>query len=120
MAEEGYIGHRPDPVPSEHYSVAGVLAGKLPPRQPGERAGDGLRAARTVGAAATEQPAAPAAEPAEPEVQEEVDGPPPKAGKGSSTDAWANYAERHGVQVELDAGREDIIAACEQAGVPTE
>lgn len=48
------------------------------------------------------------------------DGPPPKAGRGSGTEAWATYATANDVIVEDDAGRDDIIAACEAAGVPTE
>jgi hypothetical protein len=48
------------------------------------------------------------------------DGPPPKAGKGSSADAWVAYAQDNGVDVDADAKRDDIIAALEAAGVPTE
>lgn len=46
--------------------------------------------------------------------------PPPKSGRGSSVEAWAAYADAHDVTVDDDAKREDIIAACEAAGVPTE
>lgn len=46
--------------------------------------------------------------------------PPPKAGRGSSLEAWSAYAEAQGVNIDDDAKREDIIAACEAAGVPTE
>lgn len=47
-------------------------------------------------------------------------GPPPKAGRGSSAEAWAAYAATHDVAVAPDASRDDIVAACEAAGVPTE
>ena len=39
--------------------------------------------------------------------------PPPKAGPGSSRDAWADYAASVGVTVDDDATRDDIIAAIE-------
>jgi hypothetical protein len=42
---------------------------------------------------------------------------PPRAGKGSSRDAWALFATNHGVQVEDDDTRDDIIAALADAGV---
>lgn len=51
------------------------------------------------------------------ESKDPSDGPPPHAGKGSGTKAWAAYAEENGVSVEEDASRDDIIAACEEAGV---
>lgn len=44
------------------------------------------------------------------------DGQPPRSGKGSSTDVWAEYAAQQGVDVPDDASREDIIAACDAAG----
>jgi hypothetical protein len=45
------------------------------------------------------------------------DGVPPRAGAGSGKDAWRDYAAANGVQVADDATRDDIIAACEAAGV---
>lgn len=56
------------------------------------------------------------------EVSDEVspEGPPPKAGKGSSREAWAEYADANDVGYGPDDGRDDIIAAVEAAGVPTE
>lgn len=47
-------------------------------------------------------------------------GPPPQKGRGSSQPAWLDYARAHGVQVDDDAKREDIIAACAAADVPVE
>lgn len=47
-------------------------------------------------------------------------GPPAKAGPGSARGKWLDYARSRGVQVDDDASREDIIGACESAGVPTE
>lgn len=49
-----------------------------------------------------------------------VPAPPPKAGLGSGTQAWAAYAERLGVDVHDDASREDIQAALVAAGHPVE
>lgn len=42
---------------------------------------------------------------------------PPRSGRGSGIEAWRRYAERHGVDAGPDMSREDIIAACERAGV---
>lgn len=49
-----------------------------------------------------------------------TDGPPPKAGRGSSEDAWRSYAAANDVDVSGAEGRDDIVAACEAAGVPVE
>ncbi|MGW5556860.1 hypothetical protein ACWER9_06510 [Micromonospora sp. NPDC003944] len=48
------------------------------------------------------------------------DGPPPKGGAGSGAPTWREYAAKKGVDVAEDASREDVIAALEAAGVPTE
>lgn len=45
------------------------------------------------------------------------DGPPPQGGAGASRAKWAAYAEANNVAVQEDWKREDIIAACEVAGV---
>ncbi|WP_227979979.1 hypothetical protein [Nocardia spumae] len=45
------------------------------------------------------------------------DGPPPQGGAGASRAKWAAYAEANNVVVQEDWKREDIIAACEAAGV---
>ncbi|WP_053065479.1 hypothetical protein [Micromonospora sp. RV43] len=42
---------------------------------------------------------------------------PRRSGRGSGVDAWAAFAATQGVEVEADASRDEIIAACEQAGV---
>jgi hypothetical protein len=55
----------------------------------------------------------------EPE-ESKTDGPPAKAGKGSSKEAWVAYAEASGVAVPDGASREEIVAALDDAGVPTE
>lgn len=114
----GYVGTTPD---DNDYTVAGVLAGKPPVRQPHHRAGY-----ETAPEPFEPQPMPRPAErrplqARQPENKPPADaGPPPKTGKGSSADAWALYAEQRGVKVELDAKRDDIVAACEKAGVPTE
>lgn len=46
--------------------------------------------------------------------------PPPKSGAGSGRDAWAAYAEQRGVTVADGSSRDDIVAALDQAGQPTE
>ncbi|GAA1714498.1 hypothetical protein [Brachybacterium phenoliresistens] len=51
---------------------------------------------------------------------EERPTPPPKAGKGSGPEAWRAYAEKVDVEVPADASREDVIAAVDAAGKPTE
>jgi hypothetical protein len=56
-------------------------------------------------------------EPAPPANPEPLPAPPPRAGRGSSEQAWRGYAELVGVTVPDGAGRDDIIAACEAAGV---
>jgi len=49
----------------------------------------------------------------------ELPKPPPRSGSGSGRDAWAAYATEHGVDVTEDLKtRDDIIAACELAGIP--
>lgn len=45
---------------------------------------------------------------------------PPRGGAGSGAEAWRAYAAAKGVEVAADAGRDDVIAALEEAGVPTE
>lgn len=70
---------------------------------------------------ADEQPEdAPAPEPATVEVAAggeggTPDGAPSKSGVGSSRQAWADYAESKGIEVDPDWKREDIIAAVEKA-----
>jgi len=51
---------------------------------------------------------------------EEQPTPPPKTGKGSGPEAWRAYAEKVDVEVPADASREDVIAAVDAAGKPTE
>lgn len=42
---------------------------------------------------------------------------PSRSGKGSGLEAWRSFAESKGVGVDSTMSRDDIIAACEQAGV---
>lgn len=42
---------------------------------------------------------------------------PPRSGRGSGIEAWRQFAEQRDVEVPAEASREDIIAACEAAGV---
>ncbi|MEV0357110.1 hypothetical protein AB0H71_13715 [Nocardia sp. NPDC050697] len=63
-----------------------------------------------------------APEPTPAVVSDSGDGPPPQGGAGASRQRWADYATpllaAKGVEVQEDWKREDIIAACEKAGVP--
>lgn len=47
------------------------------------------------------------------------EGPPRRSGPGSGREAWAAYAREHGVLVNADDGRDSIIAALDEAGIPT-
>jgi len=51
-------------------------------------------------------------------VESDVE-PPARAGRGASAKAWRAYADVVGVVVADDASREDVIAACVSADVPT-
>ncbi|MEW1867040.1 hypothetical protein AB0420_02380 [Streptomyces caelestis] len=42
---------------------------------------------------------------------------PPRSGRGSGVEAWRQFAEQNDLDVPADAGREDIIAAAEDAGL---
>lgn len=63
-----------------------------------------------------DKPSAPAAAERKSDAQ---DAPPPRAGAGSSRAAWAKYATSHGVHVDADDNRDDIMDACTEAGLPT-
>lgn len=45
---------------------------------------------------------------------------PPKAGAGSSSEAWHGFAEAQQVPVDPKAPRAEIIAAVKDAGIPTD
>jgi hypothetical protein len=55
-----------------------------------------------------------------PAASVDPDGPPPKSGRGSGVKAWADYAKASDVDVDEAATKEQIIAALDAAGVPTE
>ncbi|MCU8589927.1 MULTISPECIES: hypothetical protein [unclassified Streptomyces] len=42
---------------------------------------------------------------------------PPRSGRGSGVEAWLAFAEAYGVGTDSDMSRDDVIAACEAAGV---
>ncbi|WP_405911362.1 hypothetical protein OG529_04390 [Streptomyces longwoodensis] len=42
---------------------------------------------------------------------------PPRSGRGSGIEAWRAFAEEHGVGIDEGMTRDDVIAACEAAGV---
>jgi hypothetical protein len=42
---------------------------------------------------------------------------PSRSGRGSGLEAWRVFAESRGVATDSDMSRDDIIAACERAGV---
>lgn len=64
--------------------------------------------------------AEPSAAPAGPDGDERQDGPPPKSGPGSGAPRWRDYAASRQVEVPADASREAVIAALDEAQVPTE
>lgn len=49
-----------------------------------------------------------------------VEGPPPRAGKGSGEQAWRDYAEKQGLDVSDVEGRDNIIAALEDEDIAVE
>jgi len=53
-----------------------------------------------------------------PAVAKSSDEPPPQGGPGASRKVWADWAARHNVDIEDAWKRDDIIEACEKAGVP--
>lgn len=58
----------------------------------------------------------PAQEPA-PAGEQPLPPPPPRRGRGSGLDAWQTFARAAGVPVADDVSRDEIIAACVDAGV---
>lgn len=60
-----------------------------------------------------------AAEAAERAAEQESaeSGEPPRSGKGSGRDAWVAFAADHGVHVDDEDSRDDIIAGLVSAGV---
>jgi len=54
--------------------------------------------------------------PADKAEEDEVEAPP-RSGKGSGITAWRAFADAKGVSYSEDAERDEIIQACEQAGV---
>ncbi|HTF53588.1 MAG TPA: hypothetical protein VK735_39600 [Pseudonocardia sp.] len=46
--------------------------------------------------------------------------PPPKYGKGSTAEAWFDYATANGIEVSQEMTRKDVIDALDEAGIPTE
>jgi hypothetical protein len=50
-------------------------------------------------------------------TQSPGDEPPARSGRGSGIDAWRKFAEQNGVEYDTDASRDEIIAACEAAGI---
>ena len=55
--------------------------------------------------------------PAESAPAESAAGPPPQGGPGASRQVWADYATSKGVTVQDGWKRDDIIEACEKAGI---
>lgn len=54
----------------------------------------------------------------EDEIAEEIQPQdPPRAGRGSGRDEWVAFAESHGVTVDDDDSRDDVIAALGERGV---
>lgn len=72
-------------------------------------------AARQMGAHCFDDGVHPYIDESDPERPEGT--PPPKAGPGSSKDAWSLYAIEQNVDVPGDASRDAIIAALAEAGI---
>lgn len=72
------------------------------------------------------EPAAATAVPTEKDQKPSTEGSgtpgpvPPKSGKGSGVAAWKTYATDKGFEFDDDVTREEIIAALEADGIPTE
>lgn len=66
---------------------------------------------------ASDEPAPATPDPGTPATSAAVPVPPPRAGKGSSVEAWAAFARLHHIEVPADADRAAIIEACERAGL---
>lgn len=74
---------------------------------------------------AQSSPRPPAEEPGKVSPQATVEpgpepGPPPQSGRGSSAARWREYAAAHGVTVDPDTDRDDVIALLAERGVPVE
>ncbi|MEV1013772.1 hypothetical protein [Micromonospora sp. NPDC049730] len=52
-----------------------------------------------------------------PDARQPLPPPPPRRGKGSGLDAWQVFANVAKVTYPPDAGRDDIVNACVEAGV---
>ncbi|AQW55291.1 hypothetical protein ACIQPP_05580 [Streptomyces violaceusniger] len=72
--------------------------------------------AKRIGDHAWTDGAEPAEAPADESGGSDVEAPP-RSGRGSGIDAWRAFAQQHDVEFAADANREDIIAACEAAGI---
>lgn len=64
--------------------------------------------------------AEPTAAAEEPTDESETSAIPPKSGKGSGVKAWRAYADTVGFETDDDITRDEIIAALEADGIPTE
>lgn len=53
----------------------------------------------------------------ESDTDEDIEGEPPRSGKGSGAAAWAKFATANGVDVPEGASREEIIGLLTDAGV---
>lgn len=96
--------------------IAAMLDDRLPTRNGGPVPGCGPAPKRAPGKAIPIREPAPDGPPDEDDPPPD---PPPRAGRGASGDAWRTWAAHAGVTVPDSASRDDIIAACEQAGVLT-
>ncbi|HEY8985440.1 MAG TPA: hypothetical protein VIU15_38450 [Streptomyces sp.] len=75
------------------------------------------QAARQIGDHAWTDTAEPAEMPTGEGDGGSKDEAPPRSGRGSGVEAWLAFAEQHDVDTDSDMSRDDVIAACEAAGV---
>lgn len=102
-------------VRDEHGDLHAFLPGDEPPAWAAKLMGRHC----FVGAAPISEPAPEVSRPSAstPAVGGE---PPPLAGAGAGRDVWSEYAAQHGVSVDDEWKRGQIIDACRNAGIPVE
>lgn len=114
----------PDSVETQDTAIYDALvAGGQPPQGDGDQGSDGDQptgADESAGDGSSDSESGTTGDEGEPLLI------PAKAGPGSTTAAWAEYAAKAtaarelNIEIPADAGRDDIIDALNDAGIPTE
>jgi hypothetical protein len=109
------------PIPDQAPLTLVVVAPEVPPPPEPEVAPVAdLPLPGTVDEGAPEVPQVVDAARPEPEPDPVAVDVPNRGGKGSSKAHWLEYARSQNVEVTDDMERHDVIAACQQAGVPVD